>query len=78
MKTSENFAESAGIVDQVDDNTIYFCYPLPGTTSEYDASWSIMRAKKIDTAWHYTWANGTQEKIFKASDRASLNYTFLK
>ncbi len=78
MKISENFSENVGIVDQVDDSTIYMCYPEPGTTSEHDASWAICRAKKTGTAWKYEWAKGTDEKAFKASDRLTLNYSFLK
>jgi hypothetical protein len=78
MKTSEDFSQNAGIIDVVDENTIYYCYPELGVTSEAEAKWSICRAKKTGTAWHYQWANGKLEKTFKASERTALNYSYVK
>lgn len=73
-----NPIDEPAIIDAVDENTIYHCYPEPGTTSEHDAKWAIMRIRKSGTAYIYEWAYGTTERIFKASDRSSLNYSFLK
>ena len=78
MKTSQDFTQEAGIIDIVDASTVYYCYPEPGTDSENNESWAICRAKLTGTAWTFKWAYGSQDKIFKASDRLTLNYTFLK
>ncbi len=78
MKISEDYSQGAGIIDIPDESTIFFCYPESGTIGETDAKWAICKAKKIGTAWHYKWANGSQEKVFKASERTTLNYSFLK
>ena len=78
MKTSEDQSQNAGIVDMFDESSIYYCYPDLGVTSEEDPKWAICRAKKIGTAWHYQWAKGLQDKIFKASERLTLNYSWLK
>jgi hypothetical protein len=31
MKITENHADGPAIIDQPDDNTVYFCYPQIGT-----------------------------------------------
>lgn len=77
MKFSEDFSEKPGIIDLVDDSTIYYCFPMQGTRSEAEARWAICRAKKIGTAWHYQWAEGTDEKRFQASKRTELSYSWL-
>lgn len=78
MKVSEDQFENAGIIDPVDDSTIYYCFPEPGTSSEAETKWGICRAKKFGTAWHYQWAEGTTEKKFQASKRTELNYSWPK
>ena len=78
MKITEDQMQNPGIIDVVDDSTIYTCYPELGATSDHEPQWSICRAKKIGTAWYYEWSFGTLDKIFKASDRLTLQYSFLK
>jgi len=78
MKISEDYSQGAGIIDVVDDSTIYYLYPAFGVTSEIEPRWAICRAKKTGTAWKYQWAEGSLEKIFKASDRLTLNYSWIK
>ena len=78
MKTSEDQSQNPGIVDMVDDSTVYYCYPDLGVTNEMDPHWAICRAKKTGTAWYYQWVNGSQEKLFKASERLTLNYSWIK
>lgn len=78
MKTSEDYNQRAGIIDVVDESTIYYCYPELGVIGEHESKWAICRAKKTGTAWHYQWASGSLEKTFKASERTSLIYSWLK
>ncbi|MEI6175125.1 MAG: hypothetical protein WCR01_15375 [Bacteroidota bacterium] len=78
MKISEDYSQNAGIVDIADEETIYYCYPELGTTSEIQAKWAICRAKKNGTAWYYQWAEGSLERTFKASERLTLDYSWIK
>ena len=77
-KSCTDPTHNVGIVDVADDETIYLCYPKRGTTSENDASWSIQRITVVGTTYVYEWAFGTTNKVFKASERTTLSYSFLK
>lgn len=78
MKVSNDFSKDAGIIDIVDNSTIYYLYPDSGVSSETQPGWAICRAKKVGTAWHYQWAQGSLEKTFKASERLTYNYSWIK
>ncbi len=80
-KTMNHIKEGVkGKIDPTDGNTIYTGYPMPGTTSESSSTWAIKRVQ-IDPATEIItemWAGGTTECTYKWSDRASLEYSFLK
>lgn len=76
--SNRNLVDDVGLVDVTDGSTIYLCYPKKGTIDEDSSSWSIQRISVSGSIYIYEWAGGTREKMFKASDRALLNYTFLK
>jgi len=66
-------------VDIIDDNTIYKGYPAEGTVSENTGTWAIEKLTRDPGTgiWTILWAEGTEECIFKWSDRTTLVYEFL-
>lgn len=86
MHTSENHAESAGLVIEASETVSYRCFPLPGCKSESELKWAIQKIEDFrpngdDTypvLTRYTWAEGTTEKKFRAVDYEKYNYSLLK
>lgn len=74
---SFDLQNDVGIIDEVDANVVYYCYPKKGTTSVNDSTWAILRISTQSDVATYEWAGGTKEKIHKASDRGTLTYSFL-
>jgi len=68
----------AFIIDEVSDNLMYLGYPSNGAPTEADAKWAIKRIQKNGTVTRVQWADGLTDKNYKWTERASLEYSYLK
>lgn len=60
-------------VDDVDDNTSYYGFALPGSLDS-EAKWKILKKTTSGTVKSYKWANGAATFISIWNNRASLTY----
>jgi len=65
-------------VDMVSESVFYQGWAAFGAPAENAAKWGIIKRVKVGNVWSKLFAEGSANKTFKWSDRASYNYTTLK
>jgi hypothetical protein len=68
-------AEADAII-QVDENTTYLGFALPGCEGTDEAKWSICKILTSGTTTTRTWANGQRNYNLILDNYASYTYTF--
>lgn len=66
----------ADVIIQVDENTTYLGFALPGTTGTDAATWAICKILTSGTTTTRTWAGGQRAYNLVLDNYASYTYTF--